>query len=279
MKRDICGMLVLATLALRAVGGFITVTACLSPMSEAHAAESDAPAFELASLKQSGLIEPARARLFEMIANDHPFGFLPGHGNRIEIHGWSAAELLAAAYQIPMREIQGPPWISDVRFDVDALIPSGQPRAKAPEMLRTLLEDRLALKAHRDVHRVSGYILSVGKGGPRLKDAPPFTPTSNSSGDRRIRPGFSGFQLDHCDMPQLADALTRELRAPVEDQTGLKGFYSILIEIPSSEMKDELERPALFRDALMAYGLHFTAGKVDAAVLVIDNLSKTPASN
>jgi uncharacterized protein (TIGR03435 family) len=247
MKRTIYGLLILSALALRVAAGFITIAVYLAPVLGAQPADSGAPAFEVASLKPSGPIEPARARLFEMIANDHPFGFLPGHGNRIEIHGMSAAELIAAAYQMPMRKIVGPSWISDVRFDIDALIPSNRPRTKAPEMLRTLLEERLALKAHHGVRRVSGYILSVGNGGPKLKESGPFTPTNDPSGGRRIRQGFNGFQLDHCDMAQVAEALARELRAPVEDQTGLNGVYSILIEIPSSEMKDELNRPTLFR--------------------------------
>lgn len=270
----------LAVLALRVAGGFITVAACLSPVYGAQSADSGAPAFEVASLKQSGPIEPARARLLERIANGHPFGLLPGRGNRVEMHGWSVAELLAAAYQIPMREIVGSSWIFDARFDIDALIPSGQPRAKAPEMLRTLLQERLALKAHRDVRRMSGYILSVGKGGPKLKEAPPFTPTTDvGSLPRRFRGGFVGVQLDHCDMAQLADILALKLGAPVEDQTSLKGFYSILIEIPSGEMKDELNRPTLFREALKAYGLHLAAGKIDAPIQVIDNLSKMPTAN
>ena len=77
--------------------------------------------------------------------------------------------------------------------------------------------------------------------------------------------------------PMLETA--RELGAPVEDQTELKGFYSILLEIPSSEMKDELNRPTLFREALSAYGLHLAAGKIDAPILVIDRLSQNLDSN
>jgi len=140
MKRTICGLLTLAAFALCVAGGLIAVAACLTPVLGAHPADSDAPAFEVASLKQSGPIDPRRARLFEMIANGSPIGFLPGYGNRIEIHGWSAGELLAAAYRIPMREIVGPSWIFEARFDIDALIPSGQTRAQGPEMLRSLLQ-------------------------------------------------------------------------------------------------------------------------------------------
>jgi uncharacterized protein (TIGR03435 family) len=80
-------------------------------------------------------------------------------------------------------------------------------------------------------------------------------------------------------MAQITAALARELKAPVEDQTGLKGYYSIVIEIPAAEAKDELARPGLYREALNAYGLRLSAGKIDLPVTVIDNLSKAPAGN
>jgi len=42
-----------------------------------------------------------------------------------------------------LREIEGPSWIFNVRFTVSALIPAGRTRKEAPEMLRTLLVERL----------------------------------------------------------------------------------------------------------------------------------------
>lgn len=147
-------------------------------------------------------------------------------------------------------------------------------------MLRTLLVERLALNAHRDIRRMSGYILSLAKDGPQIKETGPPTPTNDpGSHIGRLRPGFSGAQLAHGSIPELANYLAEQLQAPVEDHTGLKGHYFILIEIPTNEMKDQFDRPALFRTALSAFGLHLAADKVDAPILVIDNLSKTPASN
>jgi uncharacterized protein (TIGR03435 family) len=270
-----------ATLGLGVRTGFMAVAICLSPVSGALAQDSTAPAFDVASLKPSGSTNPVRDRLFEMEAVDNRSGRLPGRGQKIEIHGMNVAELVAAAYRVPLEGIVGPSWIFDVRFDIDALIPSGQARDKAPEMLLTLLQERLALKAHREVRKTSGYILSVGKSGPKLTETGPFKP-SGDVGDFANRskpaPGYSE-QLGHCDMAQLADVLAQHLKAPVEDRTGLKGFYAIQFHIPSSDMRDEALRPAAFADALGAYGLHLAAGKIDAPLLVIENLSKTPTPN
>lgn len=69
------------------------------------------------------------------------------------------------------------------------------------------------------------------------------------------------------------------MRAPVEDQTGLKGHYAILIQYRYSDWVDESARPAIVQETLSEYGLRLTAGKVDAPVLIIDNISKTPTEN
>jgi uncharacterized protein (TIGR03435 family) len=104
----------------------------------AQTADPGAPAFEVASFKPSGPINPQRARLFDIVASNSPLMLFNVSGQRVEVRGTTAAQLVAVAYRIPAREIVGPPWISDARFDVEALIPSGQHPDKIPEMLRTL---------------------------------------------------------------------------------------------------------------------------------------------
>jgi len=257
---------------------------CLSAVPGAYAQNSGAPAFEVASLKLSAPTDRLQNELSEFMTGSRNLrakGFVPGDGQRVELHGFSAAELVAVAYRIPRREVVGPSWISDARFDIDALIPSGQTRDKAPEMLLTLLQERLALKAHHEVRRMSGYILSVAEGGPKLKEAAEVTSPPDMSrpigpgGD----PGSRTERMRHCDMSQLVDDLARNLQAPVEDRTGLKGFYEIVIHIAGADMRDEAERPGAFQEAMKVYGLRLASGKIDVPILVVDNLSKTPTPN
>jgi uncharacterized protein (TIGR03435 family) len=190
-----------------------------------------------------------------------------------------------------MREIVGPSWMSEARFDVEGLIPAGQVPGRilgntafdktASEMLRNLLAERFALKAHHEDRRVSGYILSVGKGGPKLTETGPVAPTNKPTNfvSRITKPGFNGEQMEHCDMATLANHLARHLGAPVDDQTGLKGHYAIVIQYRYTDFQDEAARPSLLRDALSDYGLHLAAAKIDAPFLVIDNVSRTPTEN
>jgi uncharacterized protein (TIGR03435 family) len=65
----------------------------------------------------------------------------------------------------------------------------------------------------------------------------------------------------------------------VNDQTGLKGHYSIVIQYKYTEFADEANRPSVLQDAMSDYGLHLASGKIDAPFLVIDNVSRTPTKN
>jgi uncharacterized protein (TIGR03435 family) len=272
---------------------------CAGPVRVACAQAPAASAFEVASIKPSGPDTPWRAGA-EIMANTNPRMLYSIRGRRLAARGRTLAQLVAAAYLIPVREIVGPSWMSEARFDVEGLIPAGQslPERKfdlskgsdkkafdtvektASEMLRTLLAERFALKAHHEDRRVSGYILSVGKGGPKLTETGPSVLTSNPTNYvSRIRPGFNGVQMDHCDMVQLTNHLAQQLGAPVDDQTGLKGHYSIVIQYTYTEFADEAARPSVLRNAMSDYGLHLAAGKIDAPFLVIDNVSRTPTEN
>jgi uncharacterized protein (TIGR03435 family) len=245
-----------------------------------RAAQAAAPAFEVASIKLSGSVELGRAQRLATMENSYPRGLFSAWGRTFETRGATATQLVAGAYLIPAREIVGPAWMSDIRFDIDAIIPAGQTPGRASEMLRGLLEERFSLKAHREVRRMSGYILSVGPGAVNLTDTGPPDPTKDFSKHvNRIKPGFNGQQMDHGDMAQLTNALSISLGAPVDDQTGLKGHYAILLQYLYSEWSDEAARPAILREALRGYGLRLSAGKIDVPVLVIDNMSKTPTAN
>ena len=266
---------------------------CAGPVRVACAQAPAASAFEVASIKPLGPVAPPLLPEFASIPADiNPRSLYSINGRRLQALGRTLAQLVAAAYEIPVREIVGPSWMSQARFDVEGLIPASQiPEGgsgkkpsdtlekTASEMFRTLLAERFALKAHHEDRRVSGYILSIGKGGPKLTESGPAVPTNPTTYVDRIKPGFNGMQMDHCDMAQLANQLARLLGAPVDNQTGLKGHYSIVIQYTYTEFADEAARPSVLRDALSDYGLHLAAGKIEAPFLVIDNVSRTPTEN
>src|SRR5689334_9618249 len=79
-------------------------------------------------------------------------------------------ELIQAAYGVSEDNISGGPgWITLDLFDVVAKVPAGTTPAAANVMLQALLADRFGLVSHRGTQPVPRYVLTVGKGGSKLK--------------------------------------------------------------------------------------------------------------
>ncbi len=102
-------------------------------------------------------------------------------------------QLIEAAWGVPEDTISGgPSWVSVDLFDVAAKVPNGTTSATANLMLQNLLGDRFGLVINRGTHPVPRYVLSVMKGGSKLKSA-------SGSGD-------PGCQLVQQTAPSDADA-------------------------------------------------------------------------
>ena len=64
----------------------------------------------------------------------------------------------------------GPAWIDSERYMIEAKAegPTDREIMQGP-MLQSILEDRFQLRVHRESREVPVYVLTVGKGGPKLK--------------------------------------------------------------------------------------------------------------
>lgn len=78
-------------------------------------------------------------------------------------------------------------------------------------MLKTLLEDRLKLTAHRGERTIPAYGLVIGKDGLKIKEVEPGEGKTNASGSR-----FIGTKVT---MSRLSQFLSRMLDRPVVDKT------------------------------------------------------------
>jgi uncharacterized protein (TIGR03435 family) len=80
--------------------------------------------------------------------------------------------LIVAAYGVQEDTIGGGPgWISSDLFDVIAKVPDGTTPKTANLMLQALLAERFGLVIRSGTAPVPRYVLSVGKGGSKLKSA------------------------------------------------------------------------------------------------------------
>ena len=152
--------------------------------------------------------------------------------------------LIQAAYGLSEDNIAGGPgWISSDLFDIIAKVPDGTNMASANLMLQSLLADRFHLVIRKDNKPVPRYVLSVGKGGPKLKasagsGAPSCQPVNQAPPppgpiDLASQPNIQ-VECHNMTAAQIADNLHQMAGGYLDhdllDQTKLDGSYDFDLE-------------------------------------------------
>jgi uncharacterized protein (TIGR03435 family) len=91
-------------------------------------------------------------------------------------------------------------------------------------MLQSLLIERFKLALHREQRDLSVLALTVGKTGPAIQEAKDGPDGSTNT----LGPGK--IVSNRITIPVLASLLSRWLREPVVDMTGLNGSYALKLE-------------------------------------------------
>ena len=263
------------------------------------------PQFEVASVKPAAKDETGGriSRMREMLREGRPPGMIPmDDPGRVRLSNWTLLDLIAAAYRVRANQVSGPAWLSDQGFDVEAKVPDGTPKDALNAMLESLLEERFGLKVHRGTQTGRGFALVVGKNGPKLKPAEPPDPAQTlTEEERRAKAqeqaqkrlaelqkrmqenrengtplgGFSRGNFPSITTENLAAQLVRFTEAPVVDETGLTGKYSVTLEIWKNT---DVPGGTVF-DAVEKLGLKLEPRKVTFETVVVDQVSKTPTAN
>jgi uncharacterized protein (TIGR03435 family) len=259
-------------------------------------APAQKPSFEVASVKASA--PGARGSRFGAI------------GGRLVATNVPLRTLLVIAYapedRSPLlnnRIIGAPGWVDTDHFDIEAKAEEASagpiPREKLQPMLQTLLEDRFQLKAHREVHEMQVYLLTVGKGGSKLKLSedqsaysaqPQNTPIEQRRG--MIRRAEDGMIANAVPLSFLTSFLSSQTGRLVLDKTGLEGMYDFKmhwvpqpLRAPGAAAGPEVTPPeasdpsggSIFT-ASQELGLKLESAKASLEVLVIDSVQK-PSEN
>jgi uncharacterized protein (TIGR03435 family) len=212
--------------------------------------------------------------------------------------------LILKAYQI--RDFQlsgGPAWIASSRYDVTARVPSGSHvdfpadpmtatdrqretfRQRRDEMVRAMLADRFGLVIHKEMRELPVYVLTVAKGGPKLRD------NGGKVSDPDLRPGmvrfndgsFVGAQVD---VPYLVQTLAGMSDRTIVDKTGLSGKYDVELKwnpalgfsSPDDTSGALPDGPSLFTALREQLGLRLDSGKGPVEIVVIDRV-EMPSAN
>src|SRR5262249_29562333 len=159
----------------------------------------------------------------------------------LAIHNLPLNMIIGVAYGIADYQLSGPSWLRNARFDIMAK--TDAPVADDDEMmvlLQRLLADRFRLTLHRETRQLPAYQLMVAKNGPKLLPTDsgsdiPFKKANKDKGTRVV--------AERLTMPQFAEILSRRLRHPVQDATGLTGTYRVSLDWAGDDQKDKTSKP------------------------------------
>jgi|RhiMethySRZTD1v2_1073278.scaffolds.fasta_scaffold01301_10 uncharacterized protein (TIGR03435 family) len=253
-------------------------------------AQSDGPAFETASIKESGGPGPA--------------SFAPGRFSRTYI---TLVQLLIYAHQMSDFQVVGAPdWVRERRYDVQAKA-EGRPTADEMRlMVRQLLAERFALKTHLETRDLPRYALLMSRSdrrlGPKLVPSKYDCPAILAARGPDYKPpnfpprpgdppgcatitalgGGSQTTIIHGEpISAIAKMLQTRAGRVVVDKTGLTGRYDVALEteititvpgVPANEFGVPREGLSLFTALPEQLGLKLESERGPVDVLVIDSV-------
>ena len=221
------------------------------------------PAFDVASIRAG---EAAR-RFFTVVP-----GSLTTH---TDLHS-----CIAWAYHLQTYQVSGPAWLDDVWFDIAAKSSAPATEDQLRVMLQSLLAGRFHLGLHGDFKEMQALVLTVGKNGHKMKPNP-------TEGSPSFEPAKMVLKGNGATIAQMTEFLSRELRQPVVDRTGLVERFDYTLDIRPYITEDTRKAPGPLPDvaSLVAQamqnqlGLKLESKKMPIEVLVIDRIEKSPTGN
>jgi len=274
--------------------------------------------FEIASVKPtSGDLPDGRVVVGILPATGGPGTDDPG---RIRYPAISLKVLLLKAFDVrDSAGMQGPDWLDDDFFELNAIMPPDTTDEQFRAMLRNLLAERFKLAVHHEEKPASGYILTVAKNGPTMKESDPgdmpprdenWVPKVGKDGFIAARGGQqlfveagqlrSRYTFQHAPMKLLVGMLEMALGQPVTDKTGLTKNYDVALTFRTAGTTGEsgsglghgpwatkaqptdaaiVEATPDIFDAVRALGLRLEPKKIPEETLVIDHIEKLPTAN
>jgi len=189
---------------------FISLLVPPSNRGETQGGATSSPAFEFASiqLNKTGGGEAQRK-------------ITPGNFIYTDV---VLAEYFTLAFGITKRQLSGPQWIHEDRYDIEGKASGPAREEEILLMLRKLLIDRFQMKFHREGRATPVSALVVGKNGPTFHASRP-----DSAPERVL--SKDAFAFVKASMTDLAATLNNFGDHIVVDQTGLSGLYDFKLNL------------------------------------------------
>ena len=238
-------------------------------------------------------------------------GTCPTASDRYDWLDVTLAMLIRDGYDLfESQVIGGPDWMRTRLWDVSAKATALAPN-EARQLVRRLVEDRFALKAHREMRELPVYNLvlarSDGRLGPALKEssaecqaavkeyfgavrsgAPTQAPPAAVARCMSSQPGIGMFSMKGTSVGALVNLLPQFVERQVIDRTGLTGIYDLTLKWtpepvvgttvlglpPAPPPPADPNTPDIFTALQEQLGLKLENGRGPVEVIVIDHLEK-----
>jgi uncharacterized protein (TIGR03435 family) len=237
---------------------------------------ASAPTFEVASIKPT---PPGSERRNDVIEPTE---------RSLTMRNVTLATCIKWAYKIQDFQLTGPDWLNGQHFDIVANSPGPVATSDLRVMLQQLLADRFKLEVRKQSKEMQALAIVVEKNGPKFS-------ASTASGESGIKFNGAGIVAQRATLGQLAEVLSRPLRGPVVDLTGLTGEYDFKLDLVRYQTADD-HAPAKGQDArsaiftqdmlpLIGTGLHEQLGlklesrKASIDVLQVEHAERLPSGN
>jgi uncharacterized protein (TIGR03435 family) len=154
-------------------------------------------------------------------------------GARYDLRTATMVELIQVAYGLDdtRKIVGGPSWLDTDRFDIAAKAPQSTSQDDLKLMMQALLADRFKLVVHMDNRPLSVFVLSLGKGKPKLKESDGKGEPGCQGQPQNPAPGEVPYNVVACRNMTMEQFTQRMGMAgayvtnPAVDQTGLKGAW------------------------------------------------------
>ena len=250
------------------------------------AAQSDAPRFDVASVRPAG-----------GSSGTSTWGVLPS--GRFVATNSQLRSLIVNAYGVTFdRLLGGPDWIDSDRFDILASAPAGTSESTMLTMLQTLLADRFQLVLRREAREMAVYSLVIAQNDGRTDKA--LLPVDCTASRTESKPvagkgyahacswlitrqpatGMSTYQSGGVNLDELAKTLTGRVGRPVINRTGLAGEFQFELswlqdlQAAAASPAAANDGPSLFSELQDQLGLRLESSRGPVEFLVIESLER-----
>jgi uncharacterized protein (TIGR03435 family) len=249
------------------------------------AAQSDAPRFEVASVRP--ILGPSASSIWNLL----PSGRFVATNSQLR-------SLIVNAYGVMHeRLLGGPDWIDSDRFDILASAPAGTSESTMLTMLQTLLADRFKLVLRREAREMAVYSLVIAQSDGHIEKAlrpvdckasrteskavmrKAVAPPCSALLMRQPGTGMVTYQSEGVDLNGLANTLSRRVGRPVINRTGLAGEFqfelSWLQDMQAGAAPAAAnDGPSLFTALQEQLGLKLESSRGPVEVLVIESVER-----